>query len=160
MARIADIERRLLNWARYEIAMRGRGSFARIDLTQPNVDNRSPYDSQVPIGIMEGEAKETADAVEALEESLRKAVREHYFSTRGVPEQARALGIGKSTLYARIEQAHRVIARWLAEREQAAQQEAKRVRALQPGAQAPTPPPVRSPLGEHLQATRRARGAI
>lgn len=157
MARIEDIERRLLNWARYEIAMKGRGTYARIDITQPTVDNRTPYDSQVPIGIMEGEAMETADAVAALEDGLRRAVHEHYKSTKGAAEQARALGIGKSTLYARIEEAHRVIYRWLADRQRAAQQEAARVRALQPGAKSSTSPPVRSALGEYLEAAMRAR---
>jgi len=176
MARIPDIERRLLNWARWRALMSdGGGNFATSQMDQERVD-RSGWDAPTVIPTSDAEAEETEKAVHALERSLHLAVTVFYLGSKGHEAKARRLGIAVTTMYARIQQAHASLDRWLREARAAADLERQRVEALQrtlapadkapsifksaPAAPSPKPPgqAPRSPLADWL-AERRAQRA-
>ena len=138
MARIEAIEHRLLNWARWRLT-RGTGvlGYASVDLTNPTPTMREPY-AETPIPTNAVEAAETDSAVNRLHPGgLKLAVEEFYVGCGGVKDKARRLGIGESTLYLRIDQAHQQLAEHFAARAAKARDERRRVelaqRAARPG---------------------------
>lgn len=131
MARIPEIERRLLNWARYVALLNaGGGNYASVDMTVERVDHDG-YDAPTVIPITDAEAEATDKAVEALEVDQRNAVRAAYLGTSSVAERARRLCISLATLYSRVEAAHHSLARAFADAKVAADAERKRVEQLQ-----------------------------
>lgn len=129
MARIEDIERRLLNWARWR---RGAGSgglgYSTVNLAGDG--GRSGYrESTVP--TLSCEAEETDQAVRALDSVLRRTVEVFYLDNSGVVQHARRLACSERTVYARVCVAHLHIRAWLSEREQARRVHRERVEALQ-----------------------------
>lgn len=130
MARIEDIERRLLNWARYWALMEGGGgNFASSDMTQERVDGGG-WDAPTVIGTNDAEAEETERAVQSLEPGLEAAVREYYLEGGSIKRRASSVGVSVATLYLRIEQAHRAISNWLSEQARARDEQRRRVEAL------------------------------
>lgn len=169
MARIPEIERRLLNWARYLARLNsGGGNYATVQLDQERVD-RTGYDAASPIPIGDAEAEATDKAVERLELGQRDAVRAAYLGTGSVAEKARRIGVSLATLYARVDLAHKVLEREFAAAKAAADAERRRVEQLQrwrpPGstgsvAAPPAPQHHGSSLAEHLDRIRAERGGF
>lgn len=134
MARIEDIERRLLNWARWRALMAdGGGRFARVTLGEERVDGEG-WDAPTVIGTDDAEAEVTEQAVMALPSPQRAAVEAHYLGTGTAARKAARLCIAVATMYQRVEVAHRSIARWLADRVQMQREQRARVEALQSAA--------------------------
>jgi DNA-directed RNA polymerase specialized sigma24 family protein len=131
MARIEWIDARLMNWARWKIGDRSGGlGFAKVDLASPSQGGY--HEARIPID--DDEAVTTNMAVQTLDADLKRVVYEWYLEPGPAETIARELGIGVSTLYARIDRAHVRVAAWIGEREKAAQAERERVEQLQRGA--------------------------
>jgi hypothetical protein len=129
MARIEDIERRLLNWARWKLgATRSGLGYAAVRWNGALVGSRN-RESVIP--TIDCEAEETDRAVQALESRLRATVEVVYLHDRGLRAQARRLCCSEPTVKARVWQAHRALSQWLAERASVARAEHERVQHLQ-----------------------------
>jgi hypothetical protein len=134
MARIEDIERRLLNWARWHASMSsGSGQFARCDMTQERVDGGG-YDTPTPIPLNDAEATETERAVCSLDADLQGALRAVYLDGGPMRRKVQRLGVSEATVYARVELAHRRISAWLTDQTQISRQHRARAEALQAAA--------------------------
>jgi hypothetical protein len=130
MARIPDIERRLLNWQRWRALMHdGGGNFARAS-TEERVDGQG-WDAPTVINTLDAEAEITEQGVMALASPLRAAVESMYLAGGGVARKARRLCISEATLYLRVEQAHRALASWLSDRTLVQRAQQERMQALQ-----------------------------
>lgn len=131
MARIEDIERGLLNWARWTAQMEsGGGNFARTDMTQERVDGGG-WDAPTPIPTNDAEAELFDKAVSALRVELRETVVRVYLHGGRMKDKARHLGVSEATVYLRIDQAHIAISGWLRDRRLAQDDQRKRTEALQ-----------------------------
>lgn len=165
MARIPEIERRLLNWARWRAGPRigSAGYTERVD--------GEGWDAPTVIPTDSAEAEETEKAVQQLEPTLRKAVIDVYTGSGDIASKARLAGIAVATLHARVERAHKLLQRVFDDARAAAEAQRQRVEALQATARppsifassaaAPAPgaqPAPRSRLAEWLAARRAARG--
>lgn len=125
MARIEDIERRLLNWARWVAGGGGGGmGYARTNWGA-DTGARSGY-REATIPTVDCEAEETDRAVLALPGELRAAVNEVYVETGTDADRIKRMQCGRSTLHARIGRAHLLLRDWFAELE--AQRRAERAR--------------------------------
>lgn len=131
MARIPDIERGLLNWARWRAQMQdGGGNFARVDFTTERVDGGG-WDTPSPIPTNDAEAELYDKAVRALASELRQAVEMVYIKGGGMRDKARRLGVSEATVYLRIDKAHLAISGWLSEHKRAQDEQRRRTEALQ-----------------------------
>lgn len=131
MARIDDIERGLLNWARYRAQMEDKGgNYARCDMTAERVDGGG-WDSPTPIPTNDAEAEVYEQAVRALRTELRQAVEEFYLTGKSIKHKAAKLGCSVATVYVRIDQAHLAISGWLRDRRLAQDAQRQRTEALQ-----------------------------
>lgn len=131
MARIPDIERGLLNWARWRAQMQdGGGNFARVDFTMERVDGGG-WDTPTPIPTNDAEAEVYDRAVRALATELRQAVEMVYIKGGGMRDKARRLGVSEATVYLRIDRAHIAISGWLRDRKQAQDDQRRRTEDLQ-----------------------------
>jgi len=128
MARIPDIERRLLNWARWKD---GDGS--------PRLGNggvwngesaRSGYREAI-VPTSDVEASQTDMAVQSMVPELQQAVTIVYLRTGSIEKAAASVGVPISTIYRRVDLAHARIAAWLVWRGDAARAERERVERLQ-----------------------------
>ena len=108
MARNEEMERRLLNWARWKLT-NGAGllGFAAVDLEEAGMP-REPY-ADAPIPTSNIEASETDEAVKRLPSDLRATVETHYLSNAPFSLKLKRLCISKPALYLRIERAHRLL---------------------------------------------------
>lgn len=131
MARDADIERRLLNWARWrnEREGLGGGNYAKADMAKERVDGDGWDWSQDP-PTFEAEAIVTDMGVMRLASELRATVEAAYLSDGSVKRVAKRLHIAECTVYARIDMAHRKLRAWLAERSEQARAQAARDAAI------------------------------
>lgn len=131
MARIEDIERRLLNWARWRVT-EGGGSigYASVRLSSDVLASGDRYREAV-IPTSDCEAAETDGLVMKLTSELRATVENYYTGRGGEAECLKRLCIGRSTLHARIDRAHRALASMLADLQAQRLGERKRVEALQ-----------------------------
>lgn len=132
MARLEDVERRLLNWARW-VHMQGSDGalgYAEVRLGGDGVGQRAAY-REASIPVIECEAAETDQAVKALPGELRATVVTVYTASGTRTDHLRVLHISLSTLKARIGEAHRLMSRYFADRHTAAAVERARVEALQ-----------------------------
>lgn len=129
MRMLPDIDRRLLNWARYILMMQGGGNMARVS-TEERVDGEG-YDAPTVIPTNDHEAEETHAGVQTLRSELRAAVECWYLAPGGVSQKCRRLCVSETTLRERIGQAHRALAQWLSDKVQAARAQRERVEALQ-----------------------------
>lgn len=126
------IDQRLQGWARWK---QGSGSgglgYATVQLVA-RVDNDGARGPTIP--VLECEARETDQAVQALVGELRRTVEVYYLEPCGLPGKAAMLCCGESTIRARVARAHRLISGDLAERERKRRAERERVQALQTAA--------------------------
>lgn len=130
MARLPDIERRLLNWARWRIGCTSGGlGYASVAMEE-RVDQEG-YDAQAHIPTVDTEAEETDQCVAALEGRLRLTVVKVYVDGGTIRKKARDLCCTEATVYARIDEAHRAISARLAGLAAAARDERARVERLQ-----------------------------
>jgi hypothetical protein len=110
MARREWIEHRLLNWARWKLRDGGGAlGYASVNLASPTAGIREPY-AEVPIPISDIEASCTDDAVNKLPGECKATVIEVYTGPGGEADHMRRLCCGKSTMHARIDRAHRLLA--------------------------------------------------
>jgi hypothetical protein len=129
MARIEEIERRLLNWARWKHgATRSGLGYASTRWGECTTTTR--YREAV-IPTIDCEAEETDRAVQALEDRLRRTVEVTYLEDCSMPRRAAQLGCSEPAVKARVWQAHRCLSQWLADKAQQAQVERERVQRLQ-----------------------------
>lgn len=136
MAKIDDIERRLLNWARWRTGQRmGSLGYARTAFGAERVDGDG-YDAAARIPTIDADAVLTDEAVAALAEPLRSTVEVMYLSPEGRAGKARRLGVSEPTLDARIWLAHKKLQAWFGDRAAKARAERERVEALQRHAKA------------------------
>ena len=114
MARIDDIERRLLNWARWKHGAGAGGlGFASINPAALLGEDRDNFkEARIPTSDCEGE--ETDQAVKALPTELCETVHVVYLLGGGMAQKAKRLHVSDSGLRARISAAHRQISAWLA----------------------------------------------
>lgn len=130
MARIEDIERRLLNWARWRIdRTSGVLGYAAASLEE-RVDGEG-WDAQAVIPTVDCEASDTEVAVQALESRLKATVEEVYLKGGGLRRKAAQLCCSEATIHARIDEAHRKLSTWFTDRQQQRQAERERVQRLQ-----------------------------
>lgn len=129
MARDAEIERRLLNWARWRVA-RGVGAlgYAAVQLGE-QVGTRAAY-REARIPTSDCEAEETERAVQHLLPELRAAVVEVYTGSGVEADHMRELKCARSTMYLRIDRAHAALRLHFTLVEQARRAERSRVDAL------------------------------
>jgi hypothetical protein len=131
VARIEWIEQRLQNWARWTLN-RGGGAlgFAAVDLADSDAGRDGYAEAAIPTSDVE--AAETDDAIARLYPGgLALAVREFYVGRGGVKDKALRLCIGESTLYARVDQAHRQLAEHFLAQQDRQRAERARVEAMQ-----------------------------
>lgn len=131
MRMLPDIDRRLLNWARYLWMMQSGGRVAGGGEIQERVDNGDGWDAPAIVPTDDNEAEETHAGVLTLPSELRAAVECWYLAPGGVSQKCRRLCVSETTLRERIGQAHRALAQWLSDKVQAARAQRERVEALQ-----------------------------
>lgn len=143
MARIEWIEQRLLNWQRWRLTQ-GSGvlGYAASRPGPEGVVVRDPY-AETPIPTNEIEASDTDDAVQRLHPGeLKAAILVRYLGklepgnkreriATCEKDQLAKLAIGRSTLYARIERAQRLLAAHFTARAETRKTERQRVERLQ-----------------------------
>jgi len=130
MARIEDIERRLLNWARWRsgVARSGMG-YGRISM-EHRVDGEG-YDAQAVIPTIDVEASTTDIAVSALASHLRATVEIVYLDPGGMRHKAARLCCSEATIKTRIWEAHRQLSAWFADRAARQRDARARIESLQ-----------------------------
>lgn len=132
MRLLDDMNRRLLNWARYLWMMKAGGRVATASM-QDRVDGEG-WDAPTVIPTNDAEAEETHAGVLALPSELRAAVECWYLGTGGVKHKASRLCVSETTLRDRIGLAHRHLGQWLADKALTAQRQRERMDALQASA--------------------------
>lgn len=135
MRRLEDIERRLLNWARWKSgagAGVGNLGYASVNLADADA-GRSGY-IEAPVPTSACEAEETDRAVLALESPMRAAVEWHYLQPGTYELKAGRLCCSVATFKNRVTQAHHSISRWLSDLHQARQLQRERLERLQASA--------------------------
>lgn len=133
MARIEDVERRLLNWARWRLGMtRGGLGFAAVNMATERVD-RAGYDAQSSIPTIDVEASDTEDAIGALSVEHQRTVQVVYLDGGGTVRHCARLGgnITPAGINARVTIIHRQLAGWFSDKAAGALVERRRVEALQ-----------------------------
>jgi hypothetical protein len=128
VARIPDIERRLLNWARWKSG-EGQGGLGYSTGVWNGESSRSTY-REATIPTVDVEASVTDAGVMALAGELRSAVEAVYLRTGTIEVAAGRLCCGVATVYARVDRAHARLASWLSDRAQQARNEVARVKQL------------------------------
>lgn len=116
MARDADIDRRLINWADWLAGLRSHGlGFAQGNMAAERVDGVG-YDAPSRNPVFDDEAETTDKAVRALNADLQKTVVLVYTGHGGMKRIAAQLGITEIGVHTRIWAAHYRIKVWLSER--------------------------------------------
>lgn len=133
MARIAGIENRLQNWARWKA---GRS----ISYAASNPDNagmpRDPF-ADAPIPVSDCEASETDDAIDAvLSSEQRLTVYEVYLGRGNEADRLSRLRCSKTAMHDRIGAAHVRLAGHFADVAERRRSERARVEALRKGQRA------------------------
>lgn len=132
MARIEWIEHRLQNWARWKLCQ-GAGAlgYASVNLADADAGRDGYAEARVPVSDVE--AAETEQAIQHLNPpGLALTVREVYLGRGGIKDKARRLCCAEATVHARVDQAHRQMQAWLADRQRQRDAERRRVERLQP----------------------------
>jgi hypothetical protein len=127
-----EMERRCLNWARWKLGG-GSGStgYARVS---PGMEPGGGRYREAKIPTLDCEAEETDRAIMALPSELRRTIEVVYQSQHGYLLQAVELGVAQAMMYRRVERAHALMAAWLSERRRSADDERRRVQAVQASA--------------------------
>ena len=132
MARNEDMERRLLNWARWKLTG-GFGvlGFASVNLEEADMP-REPY-ADAPIPTSNIEASETDEAVKLLPSEVRATVEIHYLGNQTRRVKLARLCITERSYDLRIERAHRLLGVHFLARLDRQRAERVRVEKLQDG---------------------------
>lgn len=129
MRMLPDMDRRLLNWARYVRMMQAGGRFATGSM-EARVDGEG-WDAPTVIRPDDAEAEVTQVAVLAMRGELRAASQIWYLGSGGIAHKASRLCCSETTLRERVGQAHRALAQWLADKASMDRRERERVEGLQ-----------------------------
>lgn len=131
MAKIDDVERRLLNWARWKIGGESGGlGYASATLGLMAGAGTSAYrESLIPTGV--AEAVETDNAVKLLDLDHRRVVIEHYEHGLSLAATSVKLGCSVATVYARVDRVHRLLDQAFRDLVAGRQLERERVERLQ-----------------------------
>jgi hypothetical protein len=128
MARIEDIERRLLNWARWKLGATHSGlGYAAMRWDGGAV---GPGRRESVIPTIDCEAEETDRAVQELEPRLRATIEVEYLQGCSLRRKAEQLACSEPAVKSRVWQAHRKLSEWLANRAEMSRCESRRVKAL------------------------------
>lgn len=115
-SKLEDIERRLLNWARWKAGAGVGGlGYASVNMLAALSGGSRAAADPVPIPTMAIEAEETDRAVLALPSELRRTVEVVYLGRGGMPDHAQALAAPVATVKARVCRAHKSISNWLSD---------------------------------------------
>lgn len=107
MARIEDVERRLLNWARWRIGgQRGGLGYSSVSWGM-TVGSARGREAVIPTNA--AEATDTDNAVKALMPELQRVVMGHYVDGYSVAAVSVQLGCSVATVYARIDRTHQLL---------------------------------------------------
>ena len=129
MARDADIERRLLNWARAKAGgLSGGLGYATVNL-EAETHSRGYREATIPIDACEADI--TDQAVRALTPVLRDTVIQLYLRNKAIRELAASARISEQGVRVRLWKAHDELRAWLSERARKAGEEQARVAQLQ-----------------------------
>lgn len=112
MARIPDIEARLLRWAQGVTLGDGSG-FPSMSVLHPEWQPPSPGVTPTLKALPGSDVLETHRAISRLSERLIVTLVLHYILKPPLAEQARMLDCGEATVYARVERAHGLLAEGL-----------------------------------------------
>lgn len=107
MAKVEDVERRLLNWARWRIGG-GSGGLGYASATLGMESGGSKYREAV-IPTRSGEAIETDSAVQMLATELRVLVHGHYADGLSMAALAVKHGCSVATVYLRLGRVHQLL---------------------------------------------------
>jgi hypothetical protein len=120
MARDDEIERRMLNWARWKTGSGniGLGFGCASMWNSVRVDCAGSREAVIPTNAVE--ADQTDGAINTLPEFLRDTVHVMYLSDDPIRVKAQRLGCATSTVHSRVSDAHARILAWVAERERIA----------------------------------------
>ena len=131
MARIDWVEDRLQVWARWKIARTsGVTGYGGFDLAAANGGRSGYVTAAVP--LLEVEAAETDAAVDQLQPGgLRLTIQECYCGKGGEADHLDELKCSRAAMYARIDQAHVLLAEHFRAQKVKRQVERDRVEALQ-----------------------------
>jgi len=130
MAKSDYVEQRLLNWALWKMRPGGRLGHAAVNWSSLDTPTGSGY-REAAIPVSDCEAADTDAAIKQLPKHLQETVHEHYCGKHtDIPNQARLLGCSVSTVHARIDHAHRLLAAHFRDKRDQAQRERERVEAL------------------------------
>lgn len=130
MARNEDMERRLLNWARWRSGLASGGlGFASVSM-EARVDGDG-YDAQAVIPTIDVDASVMDTAVLALPSHLRATVEMVYLAGGTMRRKAERLCCAEATIKTRIWEAHRVLSAWFADRAARARAAREQLEALQ-----------------------------
>jgi hypothetical protein len=129
MARIEDVERRLLNWARWLIGGRSGGlGYATVSYGAVGADCSKVRESVIPTS--EAEAVETDDAVKELATELQLVLAMHYRDGKSVAMISVESYCSVATVYNRLDRAHRLLDQTFSDRAEARRAERARVENL------------------------------
>lgn len=111
-SRNEDIDRRLMNWARWTHGMTCGGlGFASVDMASEGIRETAEPDVRVPLNDVE--AEETNRGVLALPGELRATVEAVYLNGGSMAYKARLLCCAEATVYARLLRVDRALQVWL-----------------------------------------------
>lgn len=105
MARDVEVERLLLQWARWRLGVGGRSGGLGYALSRPGVGQIARVrEARIPLDACE--AERTDRMVQELEIGLRRAVEVYYLHPGSIRTRAGLLGIGEAAMHQRIWRAH------------------------------------------------------
>ena len=131
MAKLQWIAERLDNWARWKLAA-GSSSLAHVNPENAGMPREAYADAPIPIS--DCEASDTDDAVERLPDELKATVIEYHLGRGGLRHKLTRLCCAESTLHARMERAHRLLAGHFTTKQDKAVAERARLKELQASA--------------------------
>ncbi len=133
MARDGEIDRRLINWARWVSGGGGKGArlgYAGTSFMQGLV-GRGHRDYETAIPVLDCEAEETQRGVLALPVELQDVVGQVYLGEGNISKRLAALDISRTTMRARLYEAHARLREWFAMLDAGRRRERERVEAAQ-----------------------------
>lgn len=125
MARNEELERRCLNWARWQEGA-GQGGLGYSGVFHGATGG---YRTSI-VPTQDVEAEQTDRAIKTLGSPLRETVHVYYLDTGSMEERCTRLQISRATIYTRIDRAHQLIAEWLRDQKARAEHERERVELL------------------------------
>lgn len=135
VAQLEWVDNRLRNWALWVRGGRTGGlgyAACNVLAAQGGGGGKGSYREAV-MPIDGPEAQATDQAISTLQPELQQVVREWYLEPGPAATIAAVIGIGESTLYARLERAQAGVSAWFAERQARQAAERGRIEQLQRG---------------------------